>query len=416
MGIIKNPLIGTVNTTMNIVFVNPEYPSPSRNDQGGIATYTYSMANACARQGHHVHILVKQGTVPKQINPDVAIDVFDHVSLPGPVRWFSRFFNGETVWERRYSWGLRQKLLDLHNKEPIDIVEVPEYNGMGYELAAPLPFPIIIHFHTPTVLVDYYNEIKITRGQKQWHLFEARALDNAIAFRCPSAALKMEMCRRYSIFEDKITLIRHPFDTRPFDSIKKREYCQGVIDVLFVGRLERRKGAGILLRKMPPILSLDPRIRITIAGESTIGDMGIYRNAIERSLSEIDRKRVFFLGPAKREELTALYCRSDIFCIPSLFENAPYSLLEAMAAKLPIVGSRSGGIPELINHGENGLLFDPENADELVDCIHQLIVNKEQATKFARNAYATVKNICDPEMIAQMVINYYKARLLDFRS
>ena len=87
-----------------------------------------------------------------------------------------------------------------------------------------------------------------------------------------------------------------------------------------------------------------------------------------------------------------------------------------MAAKLPIVGSRSGGIPELINHGENGLLFDPENADELVDCIQQLIVNKEQATKFARNAYATVKNICNPEIVAQMVINYYKAKLLDFRS
>jgi hypothetical protein len=400
---------------MNIVFVNPEFPSPSGHDQGGIATYTYTMANACSRKGHRVHILVKQGTIPKQIRSDVAVEAFDHIPLPESVRWFSRFFNGETVWERGYSWGLRQKLLELHKKELLDIVEVPEYNGLAYELANPLPFPIIIHFHTPTVLVDFFNGQKITRRLKQWHLFEAKAIKNAFAFRCPSAALKMEICNRYAIPEDQITLIRHPFDTAPFDYIKKRGIFPNVIDVLFVGRLERRKGAEILRREIRPILSLDPKIRITIAGESTIGDMGMYRNAIERSLSEHDRKRVFFLGPTKREELTALYCHSDIFCIPSLFENAPYSLLEAMAAGLPVIGSRRGGIPELIKHGENGLLFDPDNAHELVNCIKQLIVNRDTAARFARNAYATVKNTCDPDTIAQTVIDYYKARLFDFR-
>jgi glycosyltransferase involved in cell wall biosynthesis len=401
---------------MNIAFVNPEFPSPSGHDQGGIATYTYSMANACARNGHRVHILVKRGTIPKQLSPDVAVDAFDHIPLPDSVRWFSRFINGETAWERGYSWGLRQKLLELHEIDPIDIVEVPEYNGLAYELAPPLPFPIIIHFHTPTVLVDFFNAQKNTRRHKKWHLFEAKALDHAFAFRCPSSALKMEICKRYAIPENRITLIRHPFDTTPFDSIKKHACTQDVIDVLFVGRLERRKGAEILRREILPILSLDPRMRITIAGESTIGDMGIYRNAIERSLSEHDRKRIFFLGPTKREELPALYCRSDIFCIPSLFENAPYSLLEAMAAKLPIIGSRCGGIPELISHGENGLLFNPENPDEIVNCIKQLVVNRGKAAEFARNSYATLKNLCSPDTIARTVIDYYQAKLLDFRS
>jgi glycogen synthase len=401
---------------MNIVFVNPEFPSPSGHDQGGIATYTYSMANACVRLGHCVHILVKRGTVPKQVSPHVTVDTFDHVPLPESVRWFSRFFNGETVWERSFSWGLRQKLHELHKIEPVDIVEVPEYNGLAYELAPPLPFPIIIHFHTPTVLVDFFNAQKITRRHKQWHMFEAKALENAFAFRCPSSALKIEMRRRYAIPEDRITLIRHPFDTAPFDFIKKGDSGQDVIDLLFVGRLERRKGAEILRREIRPILSLDPKIRITIAGESTIGDMGIYRNAIERTLSEQERKRIFFLGPTNREELTALYCRSDIFCIPSLFENAPYSLLEAMAAKLPIVGARCGGIPELISHGENGLLFDPENADDLVNCINQLVINRDKAAQFAQKAYITVKKMCSPDMIAKTVLDYYTARLIDFRS
>jgi glycosyltransferase involved in cell wall biosynthesis len=401
---------------MNIAFVNPEYPSPSGSDQGGIATYTYSMANACAREGCCVYVLVKKGTVPKQLDKNVLVMEFCHESLPGLGRWINRFIKSDTIWEQGFSWGLRKKLLEIHNERPLDIVEVPEYNGLACELSTPIPFPVIIHFHTPAVLVDFYNAQKNTRQLIRWHAFEAKSLANATAFRCPSIALKMDMCERYAIKQNLISLIRHPFDTSPFDCVTKLSGQSDYIDILFVGRLERRKGAEIIRSEINRILALDRRIRMTFAGESTIGDMGNYRNAIEYRLSEDDRERVFFLGPNKRDKLSVLYCRSDIFCLPSLYENAPFSLLEAMAAKLPIVGSRAGGIPELIRHGENGLLFDPENPIELVNCIQRLITDRDHAAEFGRKAYETVVDACNPKKITQESIRFFETVLSDFHS
>jgi glycogen synthase len=399
---------------MNIAFVNPEYPSLSGNDQGGIATYTYSMALACAHRGHRVHILVKKGTVPKPLHEFVTFHIYGPVPLTGPFHGLHRKLNGEIYWERAYALGVRQLLFEIHRHVPLDIVEVPEYNGLAFELNAPVPFPVVVHFHTPTFLVDLYNAAKISRRRKQWYLFEKKACFNASAYRCPSLALTKEICIQYAIAEKSIAIIRHPFDTTVFDAIQKSR-SGNQIDILFVGRLERRKGAEIIQKNIQRILSLDPRLRFTFVGEYAIGDIDLYRCAIERSLSEIDRKRVWFLGPTKREILPVLYCRSNLIFFPSLFENAPYTLLEAMAAKLPIVAANTGGITELLQHGENGLLFDPDASDDLVECIQTIIQHPRQAESLANNAYTKLVNDYKPEKVAHVVEAFYNSVISSFR-
>jgi glycosyltransferase involved in cell wall biosynthesis len=320
----------------------------------------------------------------------------------------------EVSWERDFSRGVRQRLLAIHERTPLDIVEVPEYNGLAFELYPPLPFPVVLHFHTPTVLVDRYNAVKITRHRKQWHAFEEKAGRNAFAFRCPSIALAREMSGLYGIAEHAIAILHHPFDTTVFDAIGKKEKTAS-IDILFVGRLERRKGAEILLRTLQRILSLDPRIGFTFAGEYAIGEMDMFRGAIERSLSEADRRRVWFLGPAKHAKLPILYCRSDLLCFPSLFENAPFTLLEAMASKLGIVASNTGGIPELVRHGENGLLFDPEKPDTLVERIKEAIDNPQQTAMRASAAYSMLQNDFNPEKIRAQVLDFFGSVIASFR-
>jgi len=85
-------------------------------------------------------------------------------------------------------------------KKLLDIVEVPEYNGLAYELEI-LPFPIIIHFIRQRSW-SFFQRAENYQRLKQWHLFEVKQ-SNAFAFRCPSAALKMEICNRYAIPETK---------------------------------------------------------------------------------------------------------------------------------------------------------------------------------------------------------------------
>ena len=363
---------------MNIAFVNPEYPSRSGKDQGGIATYTQIMASILAQAGHHVHILVKNGIRHGAGGEPISIHTFDSLQSTDLFHRLRSRVEGEVSWERGFGRGVRQCLLAIHEKSPLDIVEVPEYNGLACALHPRMPFPVVVHFHTPTVLVDLYNAVEITLRRKRWYAFEKKASNCAMAYRSPSGALAKEMGNRYGIAERRITVIRHPFDTTVFDAIEKTRKNTS-IDFLFVGRLERRKGAEILLNSLRRILSLDRRIGFTFAGEYAIGEVDRYRGAIERSLPDDDRKRVWFLGPANHDWLPILYCRSDALIFPSLFENAPYTLIEAMASKLPIIAANTGGIPELIRHGENGLLFNPEKPDELLACIQALIDHPHQA-------------------------------------
>jgi glycosyltransferase involved in cell wall biosynthesis len=392
---------------VNIVFVNPEYPSRSAQDHGGIATYVYSMANALAKSGHTVHILAKSKTIPDHLNPGVEFHAFEHSPVTRMLPWLDRLTGNDTVWERGYSLAARNCALEIHRKTPVDIVEIAEYNGLASEFYPPLPFPVVVHFHTSTEIIDRYNRKRITHRQRRWYAYEAQALKRACGFRCPSNALKKEVCIRYGIPDSRICVISHPLDTVPFDSIRPSGEKKTKVDILFTGRLEHRKGGEILERDLHRILMLDPRINITFAGELDMGEAGSYRNPIERSLTEEQRHRIWLLGPVKRSDLPVLYRRSDIFLIPSLFENAPYSLLEAMAAHLPVIGAATSGIAELIRHQENGLLFNINDPDSLVSCITSLITSPQLAADCARKAYDDVKRACNPDTVANAAVSFY---------
>jgi glycogen(starch) synthase len=399
---------------VNIVFVNPEYPSRTFHDHGGIATYIYSMANALANAGNTVHILAKSKTIPDTLSPGVSFHTFDHTPVPRMLPLFDHLTGNDTVWERGYSLAAKNCVMEIHRTTPIDIVEIAEYNGLAFEFSPPLPFPVVVHFHTPTEIIDRYNQKKVTPRQRRWYAFEAHALKRANGFRCPSNALKNEVCSRYSIPDNQVSIIPHPLDTAPFDAINRNGNTKTVIDLLFSGRLERRKGGEILQRDIHRILTLDPRINITFAGDLDMGDAGNYRNPIERSLTEQQRHRIWLLGPAKRGDLPVLYRHSDIFLIPSLFENAPYSLLEAMAAHLPVIGAKTSGIAELIRNSDNGLLFDISDPDGLLTCIKTMLASPLLGANFAQNAYDDVKRICDPCTISQTTISYYNDVIRSF--
>ena len=143
--------------------------------------------------------------------------------------------------------------------------------------------------------------------------------------------------------------------------------------------------------------------------------MGNYHDAIERSLTENERKKIYFLGPVKREDIQVLYCRSSILFFPSIFENLPYTLLEAMASGLPVVAARSSGITEIIRHGENGMLFNPDNRSEIIESIGTIINNPNLSASLSKNGYNTVKNDFNPEKSAQNSIAFFLDTIEKFK-
>jgi glycosyltransferase involved in cell wall biosynthesis len=396
---------------MNIVLVNPEYPSPNGKGHGGIATYIYIMANALTDIGQNVTVLVRKGTIPENLDDSVKFFSYDFIS---PSKLFSsilQIYNNKIFWERGCSKAVFNIIRDLHKESPIDVVEIPEYNGIVSQFAKTLPFSRVVNFHTPSFLIDQFNQVSMTAKEKQWYDYEKKALKNCNAFRCPSKAMAKRASDLFSIPLDDITIIRNPVSPLIFKKFKQKppSMRDNICEILFSGRLERRKGAEVMLNSIKDILKINKQIHITFAGETEIGGSVDYRQTIERFLEPEERDRVWFLGSITREKLSLLYRRSDIFIIPSIFENAPYTLLEAMSAKLPVVGADTDGINEIIQHKKTGLLFSLDSTEELCTCIKELFTNRELRERLADNAYNHVKVYYNPNDIAKKTVEFYQA-------
>lgn len=395
---------------MNIVFINPEYPSQSGRGHGGIATYVYIMANALCNAGHHVNVLVREGTIVDNQNKKISYYEFNNSPVSSSLSFLSRRLNGTIHWEKGCSNAALELVLKLHGERHIDIVEVPEYGGLASQFCQPLPFSVVIDFHTPTVLIDSLNRTQRSYEKSKWYSYEKKAIKNGTAYKCPSLSLTKKVKTLYSIPSEQVTIIRNPIKPDDYKSINKKHIVKNNSNrftILFSGRLERRKGAEIILRAIMGILDIHQSITIVFAGETNVDKSTNYRHKIECAVNAANRKRISFLGPLDREKLTMHIAQSDLFLAPSLFENAPYTILEAMVSKLPVLGADTDGINEIIKHRETGMLFSLTELDSLYSCLRELVHDEKLRNLLASNAYKYVCTHHNPIKIARETIEFY---------
>ncbi len=150
--------------------------------------------------------------------------------------------------------------------------------------------------------------------------------------------------------------------------------------ILFVGRLSPIKGLKYLLAAMKIIADRDRNVKLFLVGD---GEEREYLKELVRNLNI--KQHVTFIGKVPNEKVPEYMVASDIFVLPSLSEGFPVVTLEAMAAGLPIVASRVGGLPEIIKSGENGFLVEPKNPKEIADKLWLLLEDEELRTKMRSN-------------------------------
>ena len=143
------------------------------------------------------------------------------------------------------------------------------------------------------------------------------------------------------------------------------------IELLFVGRLEKEKGLEFLLKAVG-LLQKDHNICLRIVGSGRMLKSSI---ALVKKMKII--KDCIFEGCIPRNELGSIYNNADIFVQPSLADANPVTILEAQSFGLPVVASFVGGIPEIVTHGENGLLVPPGDYRLLSKVLSRLINDRE---------------------------------------
>lgn len=154
--------------------------------------------------------------------------------------------------------------------------------------------------------------------------------------------------------------------------------------VAFTGRCSEGKGVFDLLDALAEIAPSRPALRLECAGD---GDLG---RVVERAAGLGIDARVRLRGWIGARERDELLARASIFVLPSHAEALPVSLLEAMAAGCAVIATRVGGIPDLVEHGVNGLLVPPRDPGALALALRTVLDDPELAARLGRGARATV--------------------------
>jgi len=168
--------------------------------------------------------------------------------------------------------------------------------------------------------------------------------------------------------------------------------------VLFSGRLTSEKGIRYLINAAAKI-----------KGELFIAGDGPEKQHILQIIERKKLKNVHLLGYLMPEELTEFYYRADVLVSPSVAEEAlGLSILEAMAAKTPIVTTRKGGIPSLIKSGYNGLFVRPRNSDQIAKACNRILEKDELREKMGEHAREIVEKKFTWDRTAKSFNRLYK--------
>jgi glycosyltransferase involved in cell wall biosynthesis len=207
----------------------------------------------------------------------------------------------------------------------------------------------------------------------------------------------------------KISTIRSGVDIHKFDSITPEDdYKERILkipnDAFIVGTvaaLTGHKDYPTLLKTAKIVLDKSKNIHFIAAGD------GKDKEKIHGFAKELNiLNRFHFLG--QRDDVGKLLKSMDIFVLASKKEGLGTSVLDAMTVGLPIIGTKAGGIPEMISHGHNGLLVEKQNPSEFALAISKLIEDETLRTKLSENALKTVRQFSVNETVKQNVQLYYE--------
>jgi phosphatidylinositol alpha-mannosyltransferase len=207
-------------------------------------------------------------------------------------------------------------------------------------------------------------------------------------------------------FPGEYRVVPNGIDLKRFDhATPLPEFSDGMFNILFVGRLEYRKGLGYLLRAFEQLKPLYPNLRLIIVGD------GPLRRWYSNFLARKQLQDVVLAGYVPEDEKPRYYASCDIFCSPATGdESFGIVLLEAMAAGRPIVATNIDGFRGVVSHGREALLVDRKSKRQLAYALETLINGPQIRDDLARQGRETVQQYDWERVVDQVADVYQQAR------
>jgi glycogen synthase len=391
---------------LRIAFLSFEFPPETAH--GGIATYTVQAANMLAGRGHEVEVFVGG-------SKDTT-----YVTLTG-----IRVNMVRCVDNCRFAFPAGVAFARRHLEAPFSVLEAPEYLAEAEFAIRFVPdVPLVIRMHSPSGLLNLINtpptlrNLGLSQALPQYRMFAgalrrreplpslhlansaivrgremeskelcvAREADEIVS---PSYALKNYAINTWKLSPEKVVHLPNPFV--PSEALLGIHPLSESPTVGFFGRLEVRKGIFNLCRAIPEIAKAVPSARFLFVGRNADNE-GTGSDAA-RQLEYVCKSagvNAEFTGQQPGERLPEWFANTRVAVFPSVWENFPYVCLEAMSAARAVVASTAGGMADMIEDDQTGLLSPPENSRQLASNIIKLLRDPELCCDMGVLARASV--------------------------
>lgn len=376
---------------MKVLMLNYEFPPMG----GGAGNATDNISKNVASTGHDVTVLTSRyGGQPH-------FEVKNGVKIYRVFSWRNSIHDCGFKGAYTYIFFAAIELWKLNRTQQFDILHF--FFSLPTGLLSLLPWafkntPYIVSLRGSDVpYYDIYN--------KKVHLFNLilkpinrYIWSNAKKVVALSRGLKTTALRTAP--QQSFEVIPNGVETDLFKPSLCRKYSAKQFRLITVSRLINRKGIDHILTALAELGDKD--IELLIVG------IGRYENFLKEMCNELKLNDIVtFYGYCPREQLFKLYNKADVFILPSLAESFGLVFAEAMACGLPVIGGRTGGVPDLVKE-ENGILVTPGDVEELKEAIIAMKHIGEERTKIGEINRRKVEKDYSWRSVALIYLNSYR--------
>ena len=367
---------------MTIGLLTVGYPPENTH---GVARSTHTLARGLVELGHEVHVVTAGSEDRARVVDGATVHEVEPTGRNRYRSFAARGYPNLAAW-LNYSHASFEKVRQLHAECGLQIVDTPLWNLDGVVAAISGTLPVVVR------VVTAMKQIADVHGRQSPETevlgeLEGELLRHASGIISNSGASAEALTRVYGLQPEDFVHEIIPYGMVPApdaDLPETRANQTDQLAVLFVGRLERRKGIQDLFAAIPEVVERFPSARFIIAGSDNsvedgfAGEHGMSYDAFfSRAHPELG-SRVDFVGFVDEVRLQELYRDCDIFVAPSLYESFGLIFLEAMNYARPVVGCNAGGPGEIIVDGETGLLVPPSDPQSLGLAINRLLASADE--------------------------------------
>jgi glycosyltransferase involved in cell wall biosynthesis len=388
---------------MRIAYVSSSFGSSTWNN---IKTYILHVTRFQAQAGHEVYLVTDLSS--QQINVAVHPGI---VLVPVESASPERNYFGTA---HEYADRVYQTLKNLALRVDLDVIEFADYGAEGFitirakkllnEFALTR---LVVKLHGPTSLLNEKSGEMFSRFEQSIQIYaEEYCIENADIVASPSGALA-DYCKSQLGISSVVT---SPLPLTFWRKTEQRFFSEKQIrKVIFLGSLHPRKGVDFFIQAAQIILEREPNFFFEIYGHDTPSDPfgNSYQAYLQHSLPVDQREKIRFCGSVSDEQLPEVFAASCFCILPSRWENYPYTCLEAMAAGCVVVGSKHGGMAEIIENGVSGLLVDPYHVEEIAEAVLQNACNLPYLQAISDKARLAVMQKSAPESVSQKLAACY---------